>query len=79
MSLGGPEPHLDRIVIARRDDAAQDISQLRFIVNQPLERFTLRAACADAEYVLCCTVQADDQQILIEQNDSRAQAVEDIA
>ena len=58
---------------------AQDISQLRFIVNQPLERFTLRAACTDAEYVLCCTVQADDQQILIEQNDSRTQAVEDIA
>ena len=78
MSFGGSEPHLDRVVIARRDDAAQDISQLRFVVNQPLQRFTLRASFTDAEYVLCCTVQADDQQILIEQNDSRTQAFEDI-
>ena len=79
MSFGGSKPHLDRVVIACRDDAAQDISQLRFIVNQPLERFALRAAFTDAEYVLCCTVQTDDQQILIEQNDSRTQAVEDIS
>ncbi len=79
MNLGGPQPHLDRVVFARRNDAAQDISQLRFIVNQPLERFPLRAAFTDTEYVLCCRVQADDQQILIEQNDARTQAFEDIA
>lgn len=79
MNFGGSQAQLHRILIARREGATQDVSQLRFVVDQPLQRFTVRTACADAEYVLCCRVQADDQQILIEQNDSRTQTIEDIA
>jgi hypothetical protein len=37
------------------------------------------ALAANAENVFSCRVQVDDEQMLIEEDDARAQAIEDIA
>ena len=72
----GPEPQFVGVVIAAAHDAAQDIAQFRFVVDQPQQRRAARPLRADAEDVFCGRIQADDQQVGVEQDDARAQAVE---
>jgi hypothetical protein len=59
------------------DDARQDVLQFPIIVEQPQQRFAPRAVLTDTEYVLRGRIQADDEQIVVEQDDAGAQAVDD--
>jgi hypothetical protein len=56
-------------------DAAKDVSQLRFVVQQAQERCTLCALLADPENIFRRWVQPNNQQTAVEKNDARAQAV----
>ena len=76
MHFGWPQTQLVRIVIAGRNYPAEDVAQLRFIIDKSQQRLATRAPLADAENVLRGRIQADDEQVLVEQNDARAQAVE---
>jgi hypothetical protein len=64
-------------VVAGLHDAAQDVSQLRFVIKQAQERFALCALLADPQNVFRRWVQANNQQATVEKNDARAQAVKD--
>jgi len=65
-------------VIAGRHYAAQDVAQFRLVVDEAQQRFTARPALADAEDVFGRRVQADDEQVTIEEDDAGTEAVEDI-
>jgi hypothetical protein len=64
-------------VVAGLHDAAQDVSQLRLVIKQAQERFTLCALLADPQDVFRRWIQANNQQTTVEKNDARAQAVKD--
>jgi hypothetical protein len=70
MDLGRPEAQLICVVIAGGDDAAQDVPQLGFVVDEPQQRFTARAPYTDAENVFRGRVEADDEQVAVEQDDA---------
>jgi hypothetical protein len=66
-------------MVAGRHHARQDVLQLRLIVEQPQQRLSAGAPLADPEDVLGGRVEANNEQVAIEQDDARAQAVEDAA
>ena len=77
MDLRRTEVQFVGVVITGRDDARQDILQLRVIVEQAQQGFAARAMVADAENVLGSRVQAQDKQIVVEQDYARTQAIKD--
>ena len=60
VNLGRSKPHLVGVVIARLNGAAEDIAQLRFIVNQSQQGFSVCPLRADAEDIFGRRIQAND-------------------
>ncbi len=71
------QAQLVRVVIARRTDAAEDVAQFRVVVQKPQERFPARAPLAYAENIFRGGIEADDEQVPVQQDDAGTQAVED--
>jgi hypothetical protein len=65
-------------VIAGRHDAAQDVAHFRLIIDQAQQGVTEGAPLADTEDVFGSGIHTDNQQIVIQKNDARTQAVEDV-
>ena len=76
MHLRWREVQLVCVMVTRRENAAQDVAHLGFVVDELEQRLSARALLADAENVLCCRVEPDNQEVLVEQDDARAQVVE---
>ena len=64
-------------MIARCADPAQDVAQLGIIIEQSQQGFTARTTLADAENVFRGGVQAQDEQVPVQQDNAGTQAVED--
>jgi hypothetical protein len=79
MDFRRAEVQFVRVMVAGRHHARQDVLQLRLIVEQPQQRLSAGAPLADPEDVLGGRVEANNEQVAIEQDDARAQAVEDAA
>ena len=76
MNLRSAQAHFVRVVVVCFDDAAQNFLQLGFVVNETQKRFTTSALCANTKNIFCGRIQAYDQEVLVEQDDACAQAVE---
>ena len=63
-------------MIAGHRNARQHIPQFGFIIDELQQGFAAGAAAADSEDVLGGRVQVDDEQVVIEQDDPGAQAVD---
>lgn len=70
--FGRREPQFVGEVIAGNYNATQDIAHFRFIVDQAQQRFAARTFLADTQDILSGRVEANDQQVLIEQGDAGA-------
>ena len=70
MHFRGAEVEFVRVMIARRHDARQNILQLRVVIEQPQQRLAAGATLADAEDVLGGRIQADDEEVAVEQDDA---------
>jgi hypothetical protein len=70
--------HLVGIVVAGRDNTAEDVAHLRLIIDQLEQGMAPCPLLADAEYVLGGGIQRDDEQVFVEQDDAGTQAVENI-
>ena len=79
MDLGRRQAHFIGEVVAGRSNAAEDLAHFRLIVDEPQQRLAARAGAADAQNVLGRRVQVDNEQIVIQQDDARSQAVDDLA
>jgi hypothetical protein len=77
MDLGRRETHFIGKVIAGRGDAAQDFAHFGFVVDEAQQRLATRPRTADAENIFGGRVQVDDEKIVVEQDDTRTQAVDD--
>jgi hypothetical protein len=64
-------------MVARIQYSRQDVAQLRLIPDQSQQRSTASALHADAEEIFGSRVEIDNQQIVVEKYDARAQAIED--
>ena len=76
MHLGRREPNLVSVVVAGLRNAAQNFAHLRLVVDELQQRLAARALRADTKDVFCCRIQVDDEQMLVQQDDARAQAVQ---
>jgi hypothetical protein len=63
-------------VVPGNRNAAQNFAHLRFVVNELQQRLAPSALPADTKYVFCCRVQVNNEQMLVQQDDARAQAIE---
>jgi hypothetical protein len=72
------EVQLIGVVVSGYADAGQDIVEFRVVVEEPQQRFAARAPLAHAEDILCGGVEAEDEQVSVQQDDAGAQAVEDV-
>ena len=79
MHFGRRQLHLIGVVVARRRHARQDFAHLRFVVDELQQGLVTRPGTTDPEDVFGGRVEVDDQQVVVEQNDARAQGVEDVA
>jgi len=70
MDLCSTQADLVRIVIARLNDATQDIAQLRIIISKPQQRFALRPLRTYTKDVFGGRVEADDQEAFVQQDDA---------
>ena len=73
------EAHFVGKMIAGYGDPRQDIAHLRFVVDESKKRLPTRSRPADAEHVFSGRIQVENEQVVVEQDNARAQAVEDIA
>jgi hypothetical protein len=64
-------------VIARNADAAENVTQLGVVIEEPQQRFATRAPLTDAENVFGSGIETQDEQVSVQQDDAGAQAVED--
>ena len=76
MDFGRAQAQLVGVMIARRDDSAQYVPQFRIVIDETQQRLALSACLADSEDVFGGRIQADDQEVLVEQDNARAKAVE---
>lgn len=67
------------VMVAGRYNAAQDVAHLGFVVDQLQQGLAARACLADAEDVLGCRIERNDQQVDVEQNDAGTQVIENMA
>jgi hypothetical protein len=65
-------------VIARCADPAEDVAQLRVVVEQAQQRFAACTPLADAENVLRSGIETGDEQVPVQQDDAGAEAVENV-
>ena len=79
MHLRRGEPNLVGVVIPGDRNTAQDLAHLRFVVDKLQQRLAACAPAADTKNVFCGRVQVNDEQMLIQQDDAGAQAVENVA
>jgi hypothetical protein len=68
-----------RIMIAGGRDPAEDLAELRFVIDQLQQGFSACAVAADAENVLGRRVEVGNEQIVVQQDDACVQAVENLA
>ena len=64
-------------MIAGLQDTRQDVVQFGFVVDELHQRSAAGATFTDAKNVFGGRVQADDQQVAIEKNDTAGQRVDD--
>jgi len=57
-------------MVARIQNAPQDVSQLRLITDKPQQRFPARAVYANAEDVFGGRVQVENEQAIVENDDT---------
>lgn len=62
--------HFNCVAIARCDGTSKSFLELRFVVHELEKWLTERAALANTENIFRRRIKSDDQQILIEQNDT---------
>jgi len=72
MHFSRRQPQFVGEVIAACEHTAQDIAHFWFVVNESQQRFTSRTLLTNAQYILGRRVEADDQQVLIQQDDAGA-------
>jgi len=65
-------------MIAGDADPAQDVAQLRVVVEELQQGFAARTPLADTEDVLRSGIEAEDEQVPVQQDYAGAQAVEDV-
>jgi hypothetical protein len=53
-------------MVARFDDAAEDVAKLGFIADELEQGCAIRAFRADAEDVFCSRIQTDDEEALVQ-------------
>ena len=75
MDLGWCQPHFVGVVVTGFQDATQDVAQLGFVVEEAQQRFAACALHADAEDVFASRVEVDDQQVVVDEDDARTEAV----
>ena len=63
-------------MIARLQHTAEYVAQLRLIANQSQQGLAARALHTDAEDVLGSRIQVDNEEIVVNEDDARAEAVE---
>ncbi len=78
MHFGRRKTHFVGVMIAGCCDTPQDIAHLRLVVDELQQRLAASPLLADAQDVLRRRIQRDDQEAVVEQDDARAQAVEDV-
>jgi hypothetical protein len=76
MDLGRAKPHLVGVVVPGLQNPGQDVPHLGFVVDQPQQRPAARTLQADAEDVFRSRVKVDYQQVVVNENNACAQAVE---
>ena len=76
VDLGRSKTHFVRVVISARRNACEDLAHFRFIVDESQQRLPPRACATDAEHVFGGRVQVNDQEVVIEQDNARGQAVQ---
>ena len=74
--LGRRQRHLVCVVIAGYQHATQHVAHLRLIIDKLQQRFAVCALLTDAEDILGGRVQANDQQVVVQQDDAGAQTFE---
>jgi hypothetical protein len=72
------ESHFIGEVVAGRGDTAEDFAHFGFVVNESQQRFAARARATDTQDVLGRRVQVDDEEVFVQQDDARTQAVDDL-
>jgi hypothetical protein len=63
-------------VVTGFQHATQDVAELGFVINQAQQRLAACALHADAEDILRRRVEISDQQAVINEDNARAQAIE---
>lgn len=78
MHLGRRKLHFVRIVCASRHHTTENVTHFRLIVDEPQQRFSIRAFLADAENIFGGRIQADDQKVLVQKDNAGTQRIEDV-
>lgn len=76
MYLGRAKVHFIRVVIAGFNHPAQDIAQLRLIIDEAQQGLARSTLCADTEDIFRGRIQTDDQEARVEKNDASTQGFE---
>jgi hypothetical protein len=66
-------------MIAGRHDTTENVAHFRFVVDETQQGLPDCALLADPEYIFGGRIQADDQQMLIQQYNPGTQGIEDVA
>lgn len=75
MNFSGAESQLVGVVIAGLENAAKNVSQFGFVVDEAQQGLALCPLHADAKDIFRGRIEVDDQQVVVDENDARAQAV----
>ena len=78
VNLGRREMHFVGVVVTGRRHAAEHLAHLRFVVDKAQQRLAPGTPATDTEDVFCGGVEIDDQEVLVEQDHARTQAVENL-
>jgi hypothetical protein len=65
-------------MVAGGTDPAEDVAQFGVVVEQAQQGFAARPPLAHTEYVFGRRIQADDEPVPVEQDDTGTQTVEDM-
>jgi hypothetical protein len=77
--LGGRKPHFVGVVVARDGNARKDFAHLGLVIDEPQQGSPAGTGATDAEDVFRGGIQVDNQQVVVEENNARAQGVENTA
>jgi hypothetical protein len=76
--LGRGKPHLVRVVVSGGHYATQDVAHFGLVVDKPQQRLAVSALLTDAQNIFSSGVYSDNKEVLVQQDDARAQGVNDI-